>query len=75
MSSGKICLAEWPFDGTTRAMAAAKKRRKPADERREIVIKVLVTEEEQEKLQAAAKVQGLPVSTWMRVTALQATAS
>lgn len=42
------------------------------DRRRAQVIKVLVTHEELEQVQAAARLHGLPVSTWLRVQGLAA---
>lgn len=42
-----------------------------AEDRRTNLTKVLTTDAEQEDLQRAADVAGLPVSTWVRVAALE----
>lgn len=41
------------------------KRRKPKAERKEVTLRVRVTEEQKERLEAAAKEVGSPVSTWL----------
>lgn len=50
------------------------KRGRPTVEdadRRSIMIRVLATADEHADLQAGAKKAGMPISTWLRVTALE----
>jgi len=49
-----------------------KKRRKPAVERKELEVRVLLTARDKKTLLAAAKRARLPLSTWLRLTALKA---
>jgi uncharacterized protein (DUF1778 family) len=50
------------------------KRRKPKAERKELTLRVRVTEEQKERLEAAAKEVGTPVSTWLLALGLRAAA-
>lgn len=43
----------------------AVKRRKPKAERKELVLRVRLTVEQRERLEAAARRIGAPVSTWL----------
>lgn len=41
------------------------KRRKPKAERKELMLRIRLTAEQKERLEAAAKEVGAPVSTWL----------
>jgi len=49
-----------------------KKRRKPAADRKQCEVRVLLTPQDKKALLAAAKRARLPLSTWLRITALGA---
>lgn len=48
------------------------KRRKPKAERKELVLRIRLTAEQKERLEAAAKEVGSPVSTWLLGLGLRA---
>ncbi|MBK7581129.1 MAG: toxin-antitoxin system HicB family antitoxin [Myxococcales bacterium] len=48
------------------------KRRKPKAERKELTLRIRVTAEQKERLEAAAKEVGAPVSTWLLGLGLRA---